>query len=175
MAVRRTIDSLAKEYASLRGVSADNAVRIALAEAIQREDDSEDPEIDKVARAVRAVVARQITIAHFRAEEDTRTRISETMVPPIVLGLLWLTGAAFIRLRLQAVVLATVLIGAASIYYSYRSLRKGKLEAERVRATLRSEITELGASLPGSLEFLVEGTAENDSFWLTQQDDDGTP
>ena len=36
MATRRTIDSLVEEFASIRGVSNDNAIRIALMEAVAR-------------------------------------------------------------------------------------------------------------------------------------------
>lgn len=53
MAVRRTLDSLVEKFASMRGVSNDNAIRIALMDAIAREEEPElEPEVWPVAREI---------------------------------------------------------------------------------------------------------------------------
>lgn len=61
MAVRRTVGSLAEELASLGGVSKNNAVRIALSEAIAREGGFESvPDLEGATSLVPAIVPRQV-------------------------------------------------------------------------------------------------------------------
>jgi hypothetical protein len=79
MAIRRTIDSLAEEFASLRNVSKDNALRIALIEAIARKEEHDfEPEIvPEVVPVAEKVVALRAWTAYMDGQESGSRKVFE--------------------------------------------------------------------------------------------------
>jgi hypothetical protein len=166
MAVRRTINSLAEEFAFSQGVSMDNAIRIALAEAIARSKEPEpDSDIEETASTIRKIVLNQICLASIEANGYTRHQMWEEMGTPIGFALFYLTVAFALqvvgveRFSVLAMVILVIPIGVALLYYYYtRTLNHRKREEEQRREKLKKEIQSLGMSLPDSLQFLCEDT-----------------
>jgi uncharacterized membrane protein len=180
MAVRRTIDSLTAEVASSRGVSKDNAIRIALTEALAHSKEPEpDSNIDASADIIRKIVFRQICLASIAANGYTRSQMWEEMVSPIGFALFYLTVAFALqevgveRFSLQAMVILLVPIGVALLYYYHsRTLNPRKREEEQRCEKLKKEIQSLGVCLPDNLEFLCDGTADDSSYIESLQEDE---
>lgn len=177
MATHRSIDSLVEEFASLRGVSKDSAIRIALTEAIAR-DEEPNSEINETASTIRKIVLNQICLARIGANGYTRAQMWEEMDTPIGFALFYLFVASGLQevgvehFSLQAMVILVVPMGVALLYYYYtRTLNKRKSEEEQRREKLEREIHILGGSLPDSLEFLCEGTADDFSYIVSLEEE----
>jgi hypothetical protein len=182
MAVRRaarTIDSLAEEFASSHGLSKDNAIHIALTEAIAR---SEEPGInsykEKSARAVRKVVFRQICLASICANSETRSQMWKELRTTIGGGLFCLTvgfalqAVGVEQFSLEGMVILGVPASVALLYYYSRTLSQRDREEKQRREILAKEIYGLGAVLPENLRFLCDGTADDLDFLVCLQKDE---
>lgn len=83
MATRRTLDSLVEEFASMRGVSNDNAIRIALMDAIAREEEPElEPEVWPV---VRDIMKRRVWVAYMDGQDNGSKTVFEDIASACVI------------------------------------------------------------------------------------------
>ena len=160
MAVRRSIDSLTRQFAEMRGVSLDNAVRIALIEALAREQETaqEDEEGESHESLIEAIDARRLAIAGSFAEEAGLDRIGSETLPPMGLAIVWLTAAifaAFFIRPLLAAIIGIILLFAVFAYLTSRSIDKRCESGRKMREALALEIKELGKRLPNRLTFLA--------------------
>ncbi|WP_263350344.1 hypothetical protein [Acidicapsa acidisoli] len=180
MAIRRSIDSLIQEFAEMRGVSADYAVRLAVSEALQRdrgrgkkakEDASharskEAKEQALHAPSIEAIYARGLAIAGSRGEDKAVGQLCSDLGPPVVIIAICLLGDAFFERYLQSTVLALVSLGLISSYIYWRSLQKIGKSREQMRASLALEIEELSQKLPDQLSFLADPPTGDPYFKL---------
>jgi hypothetical protein len=155
MATRRTIDSLVEEFASMRGVSNDNAIRIALMEAIAREEEPElEPEVWPVAKEI---MMRRVWVAYMDGQDSGSSNVFNdiasacfVLTPILILGL-------FSRGVREGCVGLVIIVGVVSLYYYHRSMEKSKEERSKGRVTINKDIVEMKNKLPDGLEFLADG------------------
>jgi hypothetical protein len=153
MATRRTIDSLVEEFASIRGVSNDNAVRIALMEAIAREEEPE-PEISPVAKEI---MMRRVWIAYMEGQDGGSHKVLEDMTVPCVFSTLVLILSLFAPGVRFGFVGVAIIVSTLSLYYFHRSIEKSKDEHSKNREALYDDIAEMEKKVPSGLEFLADG------------------
>jgi hypothetical protein len=160
---------LAADLASLRGVSKDAAIYVALSEAIAR---SEEPKPDSktfnAAGLIRKIVFRQICLARIGANDETRSQMWKEMYTPVGFGLFYLAIAFGLQVigvehySLQSMVILVVPAGVALLYYYHsRTLNQRKCEEKKSREILTEEIRRIGRGLPDNLGFLCDGAADN--------------
>ena len=155
MATRRTLDSLAEEFATMRGVSNDNAIRIALMEAIAREEEPElEPEVWPVAREI---MMRRVWVAYMDGQDSGSTKVFEDIAGPCVILTLILILGLFSRGVRAGSILLVVIVGIVSLYYYWRSIEKTKQERSRGRETINKGVAKMKHTLPDGLEFLADG------------------
>lgn len=160
MAVRKTIDHLTQQFAEIRGISPDNAVRVALMEALEREQESAelDEEVAAQESLIEAIDARRLVIAGIFAEEAGLDRIGSAVLPPFVFAIWWLVvavlSAFFVRPLLFAMI-DMILLFALFAYLTSRSVKKRRESGRQMRKALTVEIRELAKKLPDRLSFLA--------------------
>lgn len=159
MAVRRTIGSLTLEFAEMRGVSPDNAVRIALIEALEKEQERAKDEEEDASHAstVRAIDVRRLAIAGSLAEEAGLDRIGSETLPPMALAIVWLIAAAFAAFVVRPLLLAIIGIILLFLLFTYltsRSVGKRRESGRQMREALSLEIEELARSFQIGSAFL---------------------
>jgi len=158
MAVRRSVDSLIQEFAKMRGVSPDHAVRIAISEALERKRGIGEEAKEEVSHAssIEAIYARGLAIAGSCGEDKATSQICSNVGPTIVLFAIFLLGSAFVERSLQSVILVFVLLCLVSLYFYWRSLQKIGRSRKQLRTSLALEIEELSQRFPDRLSFLAE-------------------
>ena len=160
MAVRKTVDYLTQQFAETRGVSPDNAVRIALMEALAREQEraEEDEEVASHESLIEAIDARRLVIAGIFAEEAGLDRIGSEVLPPMALAIVWLVAAVFAAFFVRPLLFAMIGIILLFVVFAYltsRSVEKRCESGRHMREALALEIKELGKRLPNRLSFLA--------------------
>jgi len=139
----------------LRGVSNDNALRIALIEAIARE---EEPElVPEVVPVARKIVMQRVWIASLDGQDSgSRMVFEETAAPCVILTLLLLLGLFFPGVRLGVMGLVTI-VSILSLYFYWRSGAKSTRARSKDRETINRDIAAMKNELPDGLEFLLGG------------------
>lgn len=159
MATRQTIDFLTHQFAQMRGVSPDNAVRIALMEALEREQEraEEDEKDASHASTIERTDARRLAFAGSCGAEQGLCRIGSDAFPPYYLIIMWLISAVFapfVSRSLQFAYLFIVLFFLLFAYWPWRSVEKQREYGRQMRKSLGLGIEELGKGLPKRLVFL---------------------
>lgn len=158
MATRRTVASLAAEFASLRGVSEDAAIRIALTEAIDREGEPDERlQLSKLeVEAVSAVVANRIGKAFSAGYKWGVREFWSDIEGPLFLLIIFLAVTAFVRgLRLGAFGISFAIVIGVTIWMSRKWPRQLE-EQRRERDAMEQNIRSGGSELPYELEFLSD-------------------
>lgn len=159
MATRRTIDSLVEEFASMRGVSNDNAIRIALMEAIEREEEEAEPDIPPVAKEI---VMRRVWIAYTEGQDSGSGKVFEDMAGPCVMLTIFLILGLLARGVREGIIGVVVIASLVSLYYYHRSAEKTKLEHAKSRKAINEDIARMKRNLPSGLRFLADGPTHMD-------------
>jgi hypothetical protein len=156
MAVRRSIDSLIREFAEIRGVTPDYAVRIAVTEALERERERiEEPEEEaSYASTIEAIDARRLAIARCCGQDTAEDELCSEAGAPAALITIYLLGGAILARPLQLAILVFFLLCLVSMYFYWRRVRRKRESRKQMRESLALEIEELGKGLPERLRFL---------------------
>jgi hypothetical protein len=158
MAVRRTIDSLVEDFASMRGVSKDNAVYIALTDAIARE---EEPEFLPVAKEI---VMRRVWIAYMDGQDNGSNKVFEEIAIACVMLTLFLILGLFAPGMRVGLIGFVIIVSVVSLYSYFRITERRKEERSKSREAIINDIAEMKNDLPTGLEFLTGGPTYMDVF-----------
>jgi hypothetical protein len=167
MAVRRSLTSLTEEFASMRGVSTDNAVRIALIEAISREEDSvATPGVSETSSiapeavpVAEEIVMRRVSIAYMDGQDNESRKIYENLVvlsffliPPLVWDL-FISDRGLHFAVLFPVIAIYIVLG----YFYHRGVTESTKMRSKGREKINNDIAGMKSELPRGLEFLAHG------------------
>jgi hypothetical protein len=169
MATRRTIDSLAEEFASIRGVDNDNAIRIALMEAIERE---EEPDFDsEVISVAETIMKRRVWIAYTEGRDSGSHQVREEMGIPCVGLMFFLIFGLFSPANRMGMLSFATFTSIILLGFYYRSVEKSKKERSKYREMVNEEIAKMKDELPDALEFLKYGPTITDTLLSEQTQD----
>ena len=173
MATRRTLDSLVEEFASMRGVSNDNAIRIALMDAIAREEEPDlEPEVWPV---VREIMRRRVWVAYMDGQNSGSKKVFDDIASACVILTLILILGLFFRGERGGSMLLVIIVGIVSLYSYWRSIEKTKHERSRGREAINKGVAEMKTKLPDGLEFLADGPTYMEVFLTSfEQERDST-
>jgi hypothetical protein len=166
MVVRKSIEYQIQEFAELRGVTPDLAVRIAITEALDREQkEAEDFEEDAShASTLEAIDARRIAIAASSGQDIGVDGVCADLWPAAAILTVYLLVVTFFSRPLKPVVFAFVLFCIAVSYIYGRSLAKQSESRKQMRKSLKLEVEELSRGLPDRLRFLAAPPSEEDPY-----------
>lgn len=169
MAVRRSIDHLVQRFAEIRGVEPDQAVRIAVTEALEREQQGvEDPEEkESQAAIIEEIDAMRLAIAESSGEDQAAGKLWRDVWPPVVSIMFLILCDSFMDKPLQASLIAIILICFVLLCFYWNSLIKQSKTRKEFRKSLTLGIEELAKELPYELRFLANSAGENPQMnWI---------